>query len=441
VLIRNAVRWSSVLLLFSTAGVAADADPIAPLVDHHQHLLSPRGSALLNAPQNAVELPAGVAQVLRQHEEAWDDPARLARIYSADALLYSDDDEVWLRGPDEAARFIGTRFARPYTLTPVAYAGDDRAGHLAAYYSRGEGAERRHIGYARIDFVRQDGEWRIALEHPTFPGPAPLQPLDAERLVAMLDTANIRHAVVLSVGYWFDSPTREPHRSAEALRAENTWTAEQAARFPDRLVAFCSLNPVSDLAATALKDCAADKRFKGLKLHFSNSRVDLTNADHVRRVREVFAGANRAKLAIVVHARDGDSYGATQARVLLEKVLPAAPDIPVQIAHLWGGAAFAPDALTVYAEAVAARRPATRRLSFDVADAGLVANTPELGKTMAERIRQIGLARIFYGSDAAFGNHPDPKGSWEAFVKNVPLSPAEFADIADNVAPYLADAT
>ncbi len=427
--------------MFSTALSAAEGESLAPVADHHQHLLSPRGAALLNAPQNAVELPAGVAQVLRQHEESWNDPARLARIYSTDVLLYSDDDEVWLRGRDEAARYIGTRFARPYEITPVAYAGDAHGGHLAAYYSRGEGAERRHIGYARIDLVRQDGDWRIALEHPTFPGPVPLPPLDAERLVAMLDAARIKRAAVLSVAYWFDSPTRAPHRSAEALRAENTWTAEQAARFPDRLIAFCSLNPVSDLAPSVLRDCTADRRFKGLKLHFSNSRVDLLNADHVRRVREVFAGANGAKLPIIVHVRTGDDYGAAQARVLLDRLVTAAPDVPVQIAHLWGGAAFAPDALAVYAEAVAARRPTTRKLYFDLADAGLVANTPELGKTMAERIRQIGTERVFYGSDAAFGNHPDPKGSWKAFVENVPLTPAEIADIADNVAPYFADAT
>src|SRR6185436_17822592 len=108
----------------------------------------------------------------------------------------------------------------------------------------------------------------------------------------------------------------------------------------------------------------ADKRFKGLKLHLANSRVDLLNADHVRRTREVFAAANRARLPIVVHVRNSDSYGEREARVFLEKILPAAPDIPVQIAHLRGGANFAPDALAVYAEAVAARLPITRNLYF-----------------------------------------------------------------------------
>jgi predicted TIM-barrel fold metal-dependent hydrolase len=123
--------------------------------------------------------------------------------------------------------------------------------------------------------------------------------------------------------------------------------------------------------------------------------------------------------------------------VFLDELVTAAPDVPVQIAHLWGGANFSADALAVYAQAVAARRPATRRLYFDVADAALVASTPEPAQVVAERIRQIGLDRIFYGSDAAFGTHPDPGGSWAAFRKGIPLSAEEFEKIARNVAPYL----
>jgi uncharacterized protein len=435
-------RWLTVAFalvsLTCNAQTATDTgDGLPPDVDHHQHLLSPQGAMLLNNPRTATDLPAGVAQVLRQHEAAWNEPTRLAAIYSADAAVMDDDSEEWLRGRDEVARYIGTRFARPYQITPIAYTGDERRVRLSAYYSRGEGAERRHIGSAMIELVREGEQWQIATEYQVFPGPARQEPLDAQQLVAMLDAAHIKRAVVLSVGYWFDSPTRPSTRSAEAMQAENTWTAEQAARFPDRLVAFCSLNPVSDAATETLRRCAADKRFKGLKLHFANSRVDLLNADHVRRIREVFAAANRAGLPIVAHVRNGDSYGAREAHIILEKLLPAAPDVPVQIAHLWGGANFAPDALAVYAEAVAARSPATRRLYFDVSDAALVANTPELAQVVADRVRQIGLDRIFYGSDAAFGTHPDPGGSWAAFRKGIPLTPAEFEKIAHNVAPYL----
>jgi predicted TIM-barrel fold metal-dependent hydrolase len=435
------VQWLAIACMFAGAtcnaqNASAATDELAPQVDHHQHLLSPQGAALLNSPNNPPELPAEVAQLLRQHEQAWNDPGRLAGIYSAGAIALNGDEGTWIRGRSDVAAYLGTRFARPYQFTPVAYTGDERSGHLAAYYSRGEGADRKHIGFVMLELVRDDGQWRIATEYPIFPGPPREEVLDGQRLITLLDAAHIKRAVVLSVGYWFDSPLRRSDRSAAAMQAENTWTAQQAARFPDRLVAFCSLNPVSDAAAAELRHCTTDKRFKGLKLHFDNSQVDLLNAEHVRRTREVFAAANRARLPIVVHVANGQGYGAREAHVFLEQLLTAAPDVPVQIAHLWGGGAFSADALAVYAEAVAARRPATRRLYFDVSDAAL-ATTPELTKMIADRIRQIGFDRILYGSDGAFDNHPDPHDSWAAFRNGIPLSAAEFAKIAHNVAPYL----
>jgi predicted TIM-barrel fold metal-dependent hydrolase len=421
------------------ATALAESGGLAPQIDHHQHLLSPQAAAVLNNPKHTVEMPAGVRQVLQLHEAAWNDPGRLSSIYSADAVAMDGDEEKWRRGRDDVAAFIGTRFARPYSITPVAYTGNEHRGHLAAYYSRGEGAERRHFGSVMINLIREGDQWRIAVLYPRFPGPPHQGPLDAERLVALLDAAQIERAVVLSVAYWFDSPSMPLARSAEAVHAENAWTADQAARYPDRLVAFCSLNPVSEIALNVLRQCAADRRFKGLKLHFATSQVDLLNSDHVRRVRDVFAAANRARFPIVVHLRGGDEYGAAQARVFIEQVLPATPDVPVQIAHLWGGGAFAAEALGVYADAVAARRPATRRLYFDVSDAALVASTPELAQIVADRIRQIGLDRLLYGSDAAFDNHPDPQESWAAFRKGIPLTTAELEKIAGNVAPYLAE--
>ena len=89
-----------------------------------------------------------------------------------------------------------------------------------------------------------------------------------------------------------------------------------------------------------------------------------------------------------------------------------------------------PTPLAVYAEAVSQRRPGTRGLYFDVSDAALVASSPDQAQIVADRIRQIGLDRILYGSDAAFDNHPDPHDSWTAFLKGIPLTTAEFEKIA-----------
>lgn len=433
------VRSLLVLGTVIAAATCALAAPpsAAPVVDHHQHLLSAQGAALLNTPEVAEDVPPAITALLRAHEAGWNDAAKLAPLYAQDAVVLDYGEPAWLQGRTMAAEHMAKRFARPYTILPLAWRGDERGGHLAALYSRGEGDARRNVGSVAMRLVREGDAWRIAMEYPVFPGPVLEQPLDAERLIALLDAAGIRRAVVLSTGYWFQSPLFKVDDPVRRAREENRWTAEQVARYPDRLVAFCSLNAISDSALALLEECAKDGRFKGLKLHFGNADIDLTDTEHLRRVRAVFAAANKARLAIVVHARGGDDYSARHARLLVDELLPAAPDVTVQMAHLWGGAAFAPEALAVYAEAVAAKHPATRNFVFDVSDAAFAAGTPETAALLAKRMRQIGFDRLYYGSDAAFSGHPDPAASWQAFRKGLPLTDDEFAQIAGNVAPYL----
>jgi hypothetical protein len=57
---------------------------------------------------------------------------------------------------------------------------------------------------------------------------------------------------------------------------------------------------------------------------------------------------------------------------------------------------------------------------------------------IAARIRQIGVARVLYGSDAAASPLAYPKAGWAAF-KRLPLTSTEFAVIANNIAPYMRD--
>jgi hypothetical protein len=62
--------------------------------------------------------------------------------------------------------------------------------------------------------------------------------------------------------------------------------------------------------------------------------------------------------------------------------------------------------------------------------------TPAQAALIVKRIRQVGVDRILYGSDAATGNNLRPRASWAAF-RRLPLTEREFKAIAENVAPYL----
>jgi uncharacterized protein len=271
------------------------------------------------------------------------------------------------------------------------------------------------------------------------------QAITARDVVALLDSAGIGRAALLSVAYMYGSPARTVDDEYAKVRAENDWTGAQAALYPGRLRAFCSFNPLKDYALNELARCGKDPRLRrGIKLHLGNSDVRLENPAHLERLRQVFRAANEHYMAIVVHLRANISrkrpYGAAQARAFLEQLLPLAPDIPVQVAHLAGtGPGYddppADSAMAVLAEAVEQRDPRTRRLWFDVTTVVDRNISPANAALVASRIRQVGVDRVLYGSDAAVGDNLRPRDGWAAF-RRLPLSEREFETIARNLAPY-----
>jgi predicted TIM-barrel fold metal-dependent hydrolase len=330
-------------------------------------------------------------------------------------------------------------------LTPVGWAIAGSSGYLAAYVTLGDTDAPRHVAHLLMSVRKDpDARWRIAAEAVTTPGPRVLNPITASRLVSLLDAAGIRRAAVLSVAYLWGSPGRPVEDEYGKVKAENDWTSQQVAGFPDRLRGFCSFNPLKDYALEELARCAKDPGLRtGLKMHFANSDVDLHNPQHVTQLRRVFRAANDLRLPIVVHIRPSFSrpYGREEARIFLNDVLPAAPDIPIQIAHLAGtGPGYnepqADQAVGAFAEAIANRDPRTKHLYFDVATNVDLNISVEQAKLVATRIRQLGIERILYGSDAASEGNLPPRQGWAAF-RQLPLSQAEFWTIASNVAPYM----
>ncbi|HYC62931.1 MAG TPA: amidohydrolase family protein [Thermoanaerobaculia bacterium] len=431
-------RTALALLLFTVACVPASAPPaVVPAVDHHQHLLSPAGAALVNRILPPVGLPEPLASLLSARVTAWNNAAALRDLYTEDALVLGPESPGWIRGRDDVAKMLSSVFARAYDLLPTSYRIEGSSAFIAGYLTRNAGTVVRPIGYFFVDLQqRADGAWQIAAETPIIPGPHQEPVVTAEDLIALLDAAGIARAVVLSDAYYFDAPDL-PAGLADvaAVRAENDWTAEQVARYPGRLVAICSVNPLAAYAVGEVDRCANSGRFDGLKLHFDTSAVDLLNPDHVQKVRLVAAAANRGRLPLIIHARMGGASGREHALVLLNEIITAAPDVVTQIAHLWGGQAFSEPALSAYAEAVEAEHPATRRLYFDVAQMWN-ASDEDLKRAVA-LMRRIGIKRMLYASDGPqFGGVP-PAEAWQRFRARVPLTDHELGAIAGNVAPYL----
>lgn len=426
-------------------GAAPDAEepPLAPAVAHHQHLLSPMVAELSSStPLPAVELPAELAALIRERARGWNDTAILAPLLAENVMLLDDRGNGWLRGRREVASLLSQNFARPHTITPVSYGLNGGAAHVEGYFSRPVDGGVRHFGYVQLSLVKEaDGAWRIAAETPAFPGPGTTAPVPADSLVAQMDEAGVRRGVILSLGYTWGSATRAPVPDELArVRAENDWTAREAARFPDRLVAFCGVNPLKDYALGEIERCAREAGMRGLKLHFGNSGVDVRNPEHVGRVRAVFRAANALRLPIVAHLWTRDpEYGSEHSVIFLEQILPEAPDVVVQVAHMSGaGPGYGPDAaMEPLAAAVAAGDPRTRNLYFDVTTNVTTNISAADAALVARRIRQIGTDRILFGSDGGWGGNPSMRQAWGAFRGMLPLTEAELRAIAANVAPYM----
>jgi predicted TIM-barrel fold metal-dependent hydrolase len=277
--------------------------------------------------------------------------------------------------------------------------------------------------------------------HQHFVSPA-FQPLvqlperDARKLLAMLDSAGVEKAVVLSVGYSYGDERKKLPDPDRLTREENDWTSAQVRGTNGRLIGFCGANPLRPAALAEFERCLALPGMRGIKLHFGNGGVTLRDSAHAARLVDVFKLAERLRAPVLAHtrARGGMNYGAEDAQLFLDKLVAAAPSIDIVVAHLaYTGPGYPANdgAMAAFAAAAERKDPRMRNVYFDVATNVHAGTAPETAARIARRIRQVGADRILYGSDL------DPPGgsissAWRIFRDKLPLTADEMRVIAEN---------
>ncbi len=285
----------------------------------------------------------------------------------------------------------------------------------------------------------------------------PEQANTAKEMIAALDAAGIRYGTALSDAYRLGSPFVHIPNEAEEVNTENEWTLHQVERHPKRLVGFCSVNPIRSYALAAIDHCAHIGLRGGLKLHLANAKFRFDDPDQIHRLELVFRRANHLRMPILIHLRPAEKWNAQRSvRVFMTQILPLAPDVSVQVAHLggWGGYDRTTDeSISTFIEECDAQPKLCRRLYFDIAAIVLppsAATAPpgsddrqlydeqkdftEGPKRLAANLRRIGLNRILFATDWPVET---PKEYIQVLRRNLPLTPAEIGRIFSNVAPYL----
>lgn len=313
---------------------------IVPLVDHHQHIVGPRAVISWAPLSPSPKLPPDLSRVIQERNQIMG-AKDVGDLYTGTARIldFQSESQPWVGGRDAIQRIVGS-FAPKTRFSPQSFTVGDSVAYVTGV------AVSADIPETRMNFMLglkkdQSGAWRIDAEQasPILPENFPpfLEPITADHLIRDLDETGMQRAVVLSIAYILGSPLRtRPGDEYDNLRAENDWVAAQVSRYPERLVAFCGVNPLKDYTEKEVRRCASELHVKGIKMHFRNSQVNVLNPEHIQKVRRVFQTANELGLAIVVHT-NVNPYGREQAEVFLKDLLPAAPNVVVQIAHLWGG--------------------------------------------------------------------------------------------------------
>jgi predicted TIM-barrel fold metal-dependent hydrolase len=228
--------------------------------------------------------------------------------------------------------------------------------------------------------------------------------------------------------------------AAAILRAANDWTVGVARAHADRFAAFIGVNPVTATALPEIARWKGDPAVAGVKIHLTNSGVDLRDPRDTGKLAAVFRAASASRLAIVIHMRTrAKDYGAQDVRIFLRDVLPTAGETTVQIAHSggWGGLdANTLDALGAFADAIEARPALRRHLFFDLAAVWDDKSTSADKARFVALIRRIGVRQFLPASDWPFRH--DLADYYGRTYPSLPLTDGEWAIIRSNVAPYLA---
>ena len=217
----------------------------------------------------------------------------------------------------------------------------------------------------------------------------------ADDLVARLDEANVRKAVVLSLGYW-----NLPDDSNMA--PENDFVAAEVGKYPDRLIGFCGINPLYESAVGEIERCLNLPGMTGIKLHLPSSEVTMTDGEHVARLSAVFDKIQERGAPVLMHV--GTPLGlalSPDGLTNLATIIATHPD--VRVAHAHCAAETDDQRLEVWLKGMVATPPVFSPDNFYIEVSACLEffeDAPLAKKELIVwRLRTWGLERVLFGSD------------------------------------------
>lgn len=237
-----------------------------------------------------------------------------------------------------------------------------------------------------------------------------------------------------------------PAAERAAVQRENDHVATEAARFPGRATAFCSVDFLRPYAWDELRRCRVELGSRGIKLHLGSARANLRSAAHLSELARLAEWAVAEDLTVMLHFDpQAPQMSSADVQRFIDRVLVPQPRLVLVIAHLGGSGGYGPWTRAVHRtiaqwlreEETAGRpRPGIR---FDISAAWLEEDSDEIprstrqdGEALAADLATFGVARLLFGSDAPVF-HPGRYGT--AFRRAAALGPDAWDSLAANRLP------
>jgi predicted TIM-barrel fold metal-dependent hydrolase len=242
---------------------------------------------------------------------------------------------------------------------------------------------------------------------------------DSTYLIPDSTLTRVEHAVLVPMGHAYGnselraaldlSVDEEERRVAR----ENDHLLAQAARFPDRAVAFCSAPALRPYTLRELERCVAAGG-RGLKLHLAASEVDLRDESHLSSLEALAGWAAQRSLPVLLHL-DTQRRGTETEHVteFVRRVIEPHPRLTVVVAHLGGSGGYGRWTQAVFAtlrewlDERTAAGDTTRALYFDLSavlleteSEGVPASTADEVRRLAADLDAVPVGRLVFGSDA-----------------------------------------
>jgi uncharacterized protein len=225
----------------------------------------------------------------------------------------------------------------------------------------------------RADFVTRDACFALLYSNPA------AKIVTSDELIQSMDEAGIGKSAIMNLAWC----------SQEICRETNDYILESVARYPERLIGFCSVQPAAGDAAIRELERCAQSGAKGLgEVRPGEHSMDLRNTAFMKPLVEMLAGKG---MILLLHASEpvGHSYaGKGEATPqLLYPFIESYPELKVVCAH-WGGG------LPFYALMPEAEK-ALANVYFDTAATPFLYK-PQVFNRVADL---VGSGKILFGSD------------------------------------------